>query len=1071
MALKGDLASVDLAQVFQMLALNQKVGLLGIQSPTSWKALYFDERGVTLYFNEHIMLDRVLSRLIRSGAIAADGVEDAREHASRHGQTVVDALLAGGYLAEDDLDAGIRNEIEEEIYELFFWYDAKFEFFEGTSEFDGREGVIHDRFFFGTDILIMEAARRIDEWSYISSQVPDGLEILRHVVGATRAFDLDDEHFQIYELTDAKRNVDRLVEVTGIPSFHVFKALATLVDQGFVEPVPSDCLVPAGQECMSEGRMQDAINLFERAVSINVGLPHVHSLASEAYDAIAEYELSAYHTKCVAEIHASNGERREAIDLFKWVLETIPTDLNACQRVVELSVGRPELSTEDFDPLQVGKDLVDLYLEIGEVERVRVLLEELLREHPNDIELKKSLINVHTKAGDTRRVVELYESIAEDLTRNGDPIQAIKYLQKVMQIDRSRKDISERIKLLYRVDERKRSRRRSLVALGLVFCTLVVGAVGYYFYNQTARGYYNKLYVQPLIEKKDFPGAIRLIKGFLETYPFTMVAQEAEADLVNLEARHRANKAELQRKVSEEAAELDRIRYEYKAGWVTHLKKFEARDLAGALADIDKVRKLVAQAGQPMDRKWEVTKNVVKSLNDLKTYLAMAAALERKARAALDSGDWKSARKHVLELIAKFEMSEQAKLAQIPVMCLTKPSGAMIQQGGKPLTQIVDGKVTPILTPTVILCPNRDKIAFEFVKAGFEPKVVTVQPLEKGSIGRILTIKSEDLTFEHPAHTPAGIGSDGTIVVGLRGGRLGIKRPRSRPVLIKLPGLGEVEGPPSLTSRVVVFATNENSLLCYRLRDRQQVWNIKVRHPLSAPVSVANGRAFLVDEEGRVFCVSVLEGRELWVKDLNGRASGRPTIHGRTVTVGSLGGTVMVLDAQTGGILKRLTVQRAVTTRVMRNDKLLIFGTEDGRLQAYRMGTKTVVWTLDIGRAIRSDEIVMSENLQSVMFVGANNTLFRVKASDGKVMVNQKLKHRIRPGLLAHNGRVFLVVHEAYEMKGVKMIYRDLLLALDEHTFEVEWEFRDGGDFKGRLIKGSKHLLLTGSNGEVHQFR
>ena len=30
MALKGDLASVDLAQVFQMLALNQKVGLLSI---------------------------------------------------------------------------------------------------------------------------------------------------------------------------------------------------------------------------------------------------------------------------------------------------------------------------------------------------------------------------------------------------------------------------------------------------------------------------------------------------------------------------------------------------------------------------------------------------------------------------------------------------------------------------------------------------------------------------------------------------------------------------------------------------------------------------------------------------------------------------------------------------------------------------------------------------------------------------------------------------------------------------------------------------------------------------------
>ncbi|MEY2980412.1 MAG: hypothetical protein RL562_639, partial [Planctomycetota bacterium] len=39
MALKGDLASVDLAQVFQMLALNQKVGMLCITSPRGWRAL------------------------------------------------------------------------------------------------------------------------------------------------------------------------------------------------------------------------------------------------------------------------------------------------------------------------------------------------------------------------------------------------------------------------------------------------------------------------------------------------------------------------------------------------------------------------------------------------------------------------------------------------------------------------------------------------------------------------------------------------------------------------------------------------------------------------------------------------------------------------------------------------------------------------------------------------------------------------------------------------------------------------------------------------------------------------
>src|SRR5262245_66273240 len=96
MALKGDLASVDLAQVFQMLALNQKVGLLSIQAPKAWRALYFDPRGVTLYYNEHTITDRVLGLLERRGSLPPDNLREARRHASTNGHSLVDTLLAEG---------------------------------------------------------------------------------------------------------------------------------------------------------------------------------------------------------------------------------------------------------------------------------------------------------------------------------------------------------------------------------------------------------------------------------------------------------------------------------------------------------------------------------------------------------------------------------------------------------------------------------------------------------------------------------------------------------------------------------------------------------------------------------------------------------------------------------------------------------------------------------------------------------------------------------------------------------------------------------------------------------------
>ena len=168
MALRGDLASVDLAQVFQMLALNKKVGLLSIQSATQRKVLYFDSRGVTVHHDALLIVEKVAAALVRTGRLDAEAVEEVREHAVREGHALVDSLLAGGYLQAAELEEQFRLQLEEEIYELFFCRDAKFAFHEGVTELEGCDGHVDERYFFNCDSVIMEAARRIDEWAYIT---------------------------------------------------------------------------------------------------------------------------------------------------------------------------------------------------------------------------------------------------------------------------------------------------------------------------------------------------------------------------------------------------------------------------------------------------------------------------------------------------------------------------------------------------------------------------------------------------------------------------------------------------------------------------------------------------------------------------------------------------------------------------------------------------------------------------------------------------------------------------------------------------------------------------------------
>src|SRR5690606_8960837 len=117
--------------------------------------------------------------------------------------------------------ARMRGEMEEEIYDLFFWTDAHFEFYEGATSIPGRDGLIDRRFVFSTDTLIMEAARRIDEWSFIQGRISGPLEVFRAIGNAASVLDLEDSTLALYDLVDGKRNVARLIETTGLPPFLV----------------------------------------------------------------------------------------------------------------------------------------------------------------------------------------------------------------------------------------------------------------------------------------------------------------------------------------------------------------------------------------------------------------------------------------------------------------------------------------------------------------------------------------------------------------------------------------------------------------------------------------------------------------------------------------------------------------------------------------------------------------------------------------------------------------------------------------------------------------------------------
>jgi hypothetical protein len=310
MVLRGDLASVDLSQVFQMLALNKKVGLLSIQGERFWQALYFDPRGVTLSHNVHQVVDRLVLAMVRTGKLAEAAVEEIRTHAADTEKDIVDGLLAGGYLDAEELAERYRAELEEQIYELFLRHDAKFEFHEHKKSLPGRDATIDERHFFNCDSVIMEAARRIDEWAFISERVPTQAEVFRCSVDELPADRFREEAAAVFRLLDGYRSVAGVVEASGLVQFQVCKALSQMIDAGVCAAVPPEQLLALADECVRSERLRDAIRLYERAIEQEVGLPDAHGFAASACQAASEFERAVHHFRCEAEQRRRSCRRR-----------------------------------------------------------------------------------------------------------------------------------------------------------------------------------------------------------------------------------------------------------------------------------------------------------------------------------------------------------------------------------------------------------------------------------------------------------------------------------------------------------------------------------------------------------------------------------------------------------------------------------------------------------------------------------------------------------------------------------------------------------------------------------------
>jgi tetratricopeptide (TPR) repeat protein len=234
MAIRGSIRDSGLADVCQLLSIGEKTGCLSVTDRSRFGQIFFD-RGRITFATIVNRRDRLGDLLLREGAITHAQLTAAVEAQARQpDRRLGEILLDHGAIQPGTLEACVRRQIEEAIYFLFTWRRGDFHFEPGRSPGPGEILISVN-----SESLLLEGARRIDEWSIIEKKL-SSLDLVFQVdrprIEATRP-PLTREQTQIIPLLDGRRSVHEVAEAGGLAEFEAGKALYGLIQAGFATPV------------------------------------------------------------------------------------------------------------------------------------------------------------------------------------------------------------------------------------------------------------------------------------------------------------------------------------------------------------------------------------------------------------------------------------------------------------------------------------------------------------------------------------------------------------------------------------------------------------------------------------------------------------------------------------------------------------------------------------------------------------------------------------------------------------------------------------------------------------------
>lgn len=537
----GDLDQISLADIFQTLAMSKMEGVLRVRNPLEERQIYCCEGYVRILVPTRLTLRRLGQRLIQAGLLQPEELRSALVEQRKEKIPLGQLLVRDGLITQESLDGIVDMQVAEDLFSLFTWRHGTFEFFKG----DPSNKVLRSQFEqcpeYEVNSLLLEVARRSDEWESILEAVGSLDEVPRQVAQPANPDELDETHLAVLEGLDARSTYRQLADHTTIGLFAFARAARDLVSGGIVGTVDDPGLIQIACDLVEEGEQKRAIVLLQtlrdrpgdRSMGVIKGMAEVLEQVGERRFA-SSLLLEAAQRSAVAE---------DALDLARTARELVPYDPGTLSFLRTVLIAHAEPDSPELEKCTI--DLLDALIDGDLVPTALEIIDDARRTNTMRPQILMREARARQKAKDVEGAVNSLLELAENYQNEGNRQKAIEAYEAIQRLDRSRKDVQ---KLLTNL---QRTRVGKLVRLGAALAVVaLIGAMGLVWWQQTTfeeNCTRATSEVQVLLDQGDRANARQKLSEWREQLGDCEVIQDLQSRVAFAESAEKNRLAKLQR--------------------------------------------------------------------------------------------------------------------------------------------------------------------------------------------------------------------------------------------------------------------------------------------------------------------------------------------------------------------------------------------------------------------------------------------------------------------------------------------------------------------------------------------